>query len=252
MNKPLIGITSYPRNKKDRFISPAAYLDAVADAGGIPVILPSDPIANPEDQLQKLDGIVLSGGGDICASFYGEAAHELLAFVNKKRDKYEMALAKLAAEFNAPTLAICRGIQIVNVVFGGTLHQHIPDNYGDEVMHRSLDFKRRTKTRHLVSIDPNSKLSEFMGECEIECSSFHHQSVKELAPGFKAVAWSPDNVIEAIESDKFQKLISVQWHPEYNSAESKVQQRLFDVLIEMADDRYMAGRYSSQKVIQII
>ena len=234
MTKPLIGITSYPRNHKDRFITPAAYLDAVAAAGGIPVVLPSDPISDPQAQISSLDGIILSGGGDISPSNYGGEDHEMVAFVNEKRDDYELGLAKLAAESSLPTLAICRGIQIVNVVFGGTLHEHLPDAYGDSIEHRSLDFKRRTKTRHNVTVDPNSMLAGLLQSTEIECSSYHHQCVKNIAPGFKAVGWSSDGAVEAIESPLYPNLICVQWHPEYSASESPVQQRLFNVLIDWA------------------
>ena len=233
--KPLIGITSYPRNHKDRFIAPAAYLDAVHNAGGMPVIVASDPISDPEEQLASLDGIILSGGGDIAPVLYGGKDHEMVAFVNEKRDAYELELAKLATQAKFPTLAICRGIQIVNVLFGGTLHEHLPDAYGESVKHKSEDVKRRTKTRHPVTLDPNSMLADILQESQIECSSYHHQCVKDIAPGFNAVAWSPDGVIEAIESTSHPNLISVQWHPEYNASESEIQKRLFEALVERSD-----------------
>ncbi len=232
MAKPLIGVTSYPRNHKDRFISPAAYLDAIANAGGIPVVLASDPVSEPGELIARLDGLVLSGGGDIHPSAYGGDEHEMVAYVNQKRDECELHLTKLAAEQSLPTLAICRGIQIVNVMFGGTLHEHLPDAFGDSVKHRSQDIKRRTKTRHPVSLDPNSTLANLLGEHEFECSSYHHQCVRDVARDFQAVGWSPDGVIEAIESKLYPKLISVQWHPEYNASESPIQQRLFEVLVE--------------------
>ena len=230
MPKPLIGVTSYARSEDDRFIIPAAYLDAVVRSGGVPVAIP--PEYGHDGLMDHLDGLILSGGGDITPSIYNASSNEHVAYVSRSRDAYEIRIAEAALKKSLPTLAICRGEQIVNVAFGGTLHVHLPDHYGNDISHR--DFAQKTKTFHSVSIKPDSMLADILGETEIECPSFHHQSVKDIADGFSAVAWSSDGVIEAIENPEYPRLIAVQWHPEYSAAESVVQQRLFDVLIDWA------------------
>lgn len=231
MATPLIGVTSYPRNHKDRIICPSAYLDAIARAGGTPVIIPSDPITGIEQTITRLDGLILSGGGDVDPALYdGDVDHEMVAYVNAKRDEVEFALLEGALSKELPTLAICRGLQVVNVALGGTLHEHLPDAYGEKIKHRITNIKRRKNTKHWITVDEDSQLFRFLGETRLECTSFHHQCIDELAPGFKVVATADDGVIEAIESPAIPKLISVQWHPEYIAEKSQIHQRLFDVL----------------------
>ncbi len=228
MTKPLIGVTSYQRNEEDRFTLPANYLDVVERAGGIPVIIaPTED--NIASQLDRLDGVVLTGGADVDPGEYGGERKEAVYGVNPERDRYELELTRLALRKKLPIMAICRGLQVLNVAMGGTLVEHVPDEYGETVLHRGGESN---KVDHPVSIAPGSKLAEILSLTEMECASYHHQSVRQPAPGFEVVASADDGVIEAIESDEYPQVIAVQWHPEYTAKTDPNQRRLFDVFIE--------------------
>ncbi len=227
MDKPLIGLTSYNRNEEDRFTLPANYLAEVERAGGIPVIV-TPTTENLVELLDKLDGLVLTGGADVDPVEYGGEQKESVYGINPERDRYELNLAKLALENQMPMMAICRGIQILNVALGGTLVEHVPDEYGETVIHRGENFN---KVEHPVAIESDSRLASLLGLTEFDCPSFHHQSVREPASGFKVVAQSADGVIEAIESEQYPSVIAVQWHPEYTAATDRSQQRLFAALV---------------------
>lgn len=228
MPRPLIGLTSYPRNDEDRFTIPARYIEAVERAHGIPAIMPPTT-ESFDDVLSKYDGYVLTGGADVDPSVYGGRFDSSVYGINPERDRYELALARSLIASSVPILAICRGIQVLNVALGGTLVEHIPNEYGESVVHRNTDFDH---VMHSVSIDPDSRLAGIVEVTEFDAPSFHHQSVRDLAPGFKVCASSTDGVVEAIESDSHPKVIAVQWHPEYVADSNPVQQGLFDKLIE--------------------
>jgi len=227
MNKPLIGVTSHHRNEEDRFLLPANYLDEVERAGGIPVIIPPIGLDVPKI-LEKLDGIILSGGVDIDPAEYGGQYKEEVYGVNSERDHYELKLAALALENQVPTLAICRGLQVINVALGGSLVEHIPDEYGESVLHRGENLN---KVEHPVSIEADSRLARIIGRTAFNCPSFHHQCIRMTAPQFKVVAQSADGVIEAIESEQYRKVIAVQWHPEYTAKTDHSQRHLFSALV---------------------
>lgn len=228
MNKPLIGLTSYHRNEDDRFTIPAKYLEAVEGAGGIPVVI-TPTSENLDGLIKKLDGLVLSGGADIDPAEYDGEQKDSVYGINHERDRYELDLVRRTLKEHLPTLAICRGLQVLNVALGGTLVEHIPDEYGEEVVHRGENLN---KVEHSVSIDPGSRLASILKNTEFDCPSYHHQAVRDLAPGFKIVAKSEDGVIEAIESDEYPEVIAVQWHPEYTADNDPNQQRLFDTLVK--------------------
>ncbi len=230
MSKPIIGLTSYSRTDNDRFDLPISYLEAVERAQGVPVVV-TPCSKDPQDLAEKLDGVVLTGGGDVDPARYsGENIDEIYG-VNKERDQFEIELAKTIIDHGSPLLAICRGIQVLNVALGGTLIEDIPTMVGDQVQHREEGFD---KVDHWVEISPDSKLAKICGLTEVMCPSFHHQSARDVAPGFDAVAWSADGVIEAIESRKYPGVIAVQWHPEYVADKVESQQRLFDTFVEWA------------------
>lgn len=234
MSKPVIGITSAHRNDENRFSMHAAYVEAVERGGGIPVAITTHD-TDPGNYVDKLDGFVFSGGGDVCPTFYGgNENHKELGFVNRERDKFEIEFAKLLLKHNRPLLAICRGLQVVNVAMGGSLHEHLPEKYGSKVLHRGPN---REKISHDIAVVPESRLASILQETEFCCPSFHHQSIKDLAPGFKVVATAPDGVIEAVESHLYPNLISLQWHPEYSADTEEVHQQPFIYLAEIAASR---------------
>ena len=232
MDKPIIGITSLHRNDEDRFLLPAAYVEAVVRAGGVPMVIPPCN-ADPEYLLGVVDGYVFSGGGDMDPAIYGGVKHDQVASVDRERDTYELALARCVINSKQPLLAICRGMQVVNVALGGSLHEHLPDHYGNSVVHRGDDGQ---KVAHSVKVKPDSTLASLLKETEFTCPSYHHQCINEIAPGFEVVASATDGVVEAIESDQHPQIIAMQWHPEFTAKTAPVHQRPFDALVDMASN----------------
>jgi putative glutamine amidotransferase len=192
----------------------AAYVTALERAGLVPLIVP--PLSSADAASSVLDsvsGLVLTGGEDVDPARYGEQRHEKVRSVNVARDATEAALVEEARARALPVLAICRGIQILNVALGGTLVQDIPSQCHTDIDHDE-ESARNSRT-HEVSIEPDSLIAKAVGSEHVRVNSFHHQSVKRVADGMKITARSPDGVIEGIEStdDKWW-VMGVQWHPE--------------------------------------
>ena len=218
----VIGITVY--NSKDEFqYYPDDYLKAVRLFGAIPVLMPpGEP--NSEQLIRSLDGIILTGGGDINPKCYAQAPHDELYWVNDEQDNYELTIARQALNLNKPVLATCRGMQVINILLGGSLHQHIPDHYGDCVWHRS---PKNQAVNHDVYLEQDSGLAQALGATKFSVKSWHHQSISQLASGFRAIGFADDGVIEAIESEAYPNLVAVQWHPEIDNQDNSQQQKLF-------------------------
>ena len=221
-NTPLIGLTVYSADDKYHYF-PHDYVDAVRVCGGIPVLLPPGE-SNPADLVCALDGVILTGGGDINPQRYSGEPHPQIYWVNDGQDESEFKIAQTALELKKPVLATCRGLQVINILMGGTLHPHFPDQYGDNVLHRT---DNNQAVEHSVNLDQASALARLLGEVQFSVKSWHHQSIKDLADGFRAVGFAEDGVIEAIESDDYPDLIAVQWHPEIDNQNNGVQQKLF-------------------------
>lgn len=227
---PLIGITTYAVNAQGSIPLPHEYVDSVRRAGGIPVLIPpGEPKLT--DTILRIDGLVLAGGGDICPSRYGGSGHETIYMIDVQRDESELRWVQMVLETRLPTLAICRGLQILNVALGGTLHPHLPDVVGEQVPHR---LPPREPVPHSVELASDSRLAQIMGGERIECVSWHHQAVDRPGHGCRIVAQAPDGVAEAIEVDDHPQLIAVQWHPELSSERDAAQQKLFDELVRLA------------------
>jgi len=218
--RPVIGITSQPKQtigssgNLDSHVIGHTYTDSVLRAGGIPVILP--PVANDDVAalVDRLDGIVLTGGGDMDPGRYGEEPHPDIRKVNTARDEFELAIVHEAKSRRLPVLAICRGLQVVNVALGGTLIQDIPSVVGST--DHGVIGEAVYQAHQQVTIDTDSDIAKAVGKTEIMVNSIHHQAVKDLAPGFRPVAWANDGVIEGIQhEDDEWALLAVQWHPEY-------------------------------------
>lgn len=208
----LIGITTFVELDEFSKIR-LTYANSVATAGGLPVLL--SPIVDEQlaEQLaERLDGLILSGGGDVNPIHYNEEPHPKLDLVCDIRDQYEFQLAKAFISRKKPILAICRGSQLLNVVLGGSLIQDVPSQVDTELFHSQKED--RHVATHSIQIEPNSKLAEILGEHQIDVNSFHHQSVKELPHTCRAIAYAPDGVIEAFEYEGDQFALAVQWHPE--------------------------------------
>lgn len=228
---PIIGLTTYGRNEKNAYTLPAEYIESVRRAGGVPLLLPPGE-TNLADVLPLLDGLILSGGGDIDPALYGGEHHPTIYMTDAERDSFEIELTKAVLAQQTPLLCICRGTQVLNVALGGTLIEHLPDIVGEELPHRAPP---REPTSHSVAVESDSRLAEIMGQMEAVTASWHHQAVRDLAPGLQIVAHAPDGTIEAVEMAGHPWLIAVQWHPELTAADDVGQQRLFDALVEATE-----------------
>jgi putative glutamine amidotransferase len=214
---PLIGLSTsitvgeYP----ERAYVNSAYLRAVEQAGGIPVLLPPQLTAAAREMLwQRLDGLVLTGGGDIEPARFDQAPHPKTALVSTERDGLELELVDRALRDDVPLFGICRGLQVLNVALGGSLHQHIPDVVGTAVNH-SQSEKRHVPTHPVKLLTEGTRLGDIVGAPELSVNSFHHQALRTLGRGLREVAWAPDQVIEAVEhEDRRRFVVGVQWHPE--------------------------------------
>ncbi len=210
--RPIIAITG---NYNDRNCTLAeGYYRSILLAGGIPLVIPPyEEIDNLGELLDRIDGLMLSGGADINPLLLGEEPVMELHGINPKRDKQELALVRLAANRQIPILGICRGIQVLNAALGGELYQDIHSQMeGKRIKHdQELD---RAYPSHTVTISTDSLLYTLFNKERLEVNSFHHQAVKTPADGLRTVAVSPDGVIEAVESTGHKSIIGVQWHPE--------------------------------------
>ena len=229
---PQIGITTYNHQQATAVSPLSAYSDAVRTAGGVPVLLPATEV-DPVKLLEPLDGLILSGGGDIDPVFYNGSSHPTIYSVDSHRDVFELQIARFALDNHIPVLGICRGLQILIVVSGATLIPHIPDKYGTSVLHRlEPELGLRQSTEHMIKINANSRLGKLIQKTQISVVSFHHQAARTIPPGWHAVAYAlKDGVIEAIEHEHHPWAIGVQWHPEL-SANDPNHQRIFQGLVQ--------------------
>jgi putative glutamine amidotransferase len=209
-----------------------SYLEAVGEAGGIPVILAPLPARRLEAIIDRLDGICLSGGPDIEPGCYGAEPHHELGPTEHDVDVFELGLVRAARRRGLPVLAICRGMQVMNVARGGTLLQHLPD-LGDDIAHRQSD--PASQPTHEVAIASESRLSKLTGAERLEVNSFHHQAIDVLGSGLEPVAWSHDGVIEAVEVPAEPFTIGVQWHAECLTDRPE-QAALFEGLVAAAEE----------------
>jgi putative glutamine amidotransferase len=230
--RPLIGISSYGRaGERQTFSVPCEYVDAVRMAGGVPLVLPPVEGETPEG-LDAVAGLILPGGGDVDPEHYGGGHHEANYGISQERDRFELALARAAiVRSTMPLLCVCRGMQLLNVALGGDLIAHIPDQFGTAVVHRAPQLK---PVPHGVRLDPQSRLARLLDGTELTVQSVHHQAVGRLGDGLRAVAWSDDGVIEAVESERHAFVIGVQWHPELDALSDSRPLRLFEELVACA------------------
>lgn len=209
---PVIGLTGNYQEGACTLLE--GYFTSILKAGGIPFIIPPfDDTNSLINSLNALDGLLLTGGADINPLFLGEEPVKELHSINPRRDRQELLLAKLAADRQIPILGICRGIQVMNAAFGGSLYQDIHVQMEGTRIKHDQDLGRGYAS-HTVQLEKGSLLYKLFGTETLPVNSFHHQAVKEVAPGFKVTARSSDGVIEAIESTEYKSMMGVQWHPE--------------------------------------
>lgn len=236
---PLIGITTTFRTVESTghtsFATYAPNITAVEKAGGVPILI---PVGLQEETLRaiydRLDGVLLPGGGDIDPANYGQARHEKTANIDVLRDNTEITLARWAAAEDRPVLGICRGHQVFNVALGGSLIQDIPDAVGTLLLHDTGTTQPRGTRPHSVRIDPASRLAHVIGQTEVQVNSLHHQAIERAASDLCITAYAADGVIEAAEIPDRRFALTVQWHPEDLAPEDPTMQRLFDAFVDSA------------------
>jgi len=240
MTLPVIGITGHteqsarPLNLPLFAIAPT-YVQAVELGGGAPVVIPPHlEETRLRAILEHLDGLLLSGGGDILPALFGEQDSGLLWFVDERRDRAELALARWALAEKLPLLAICRGIQVLNVATGGTLVQDIPTQVPDALSHSIIAGRPKSSVAHTVEVAAGSRLAALVGAGELGVNSAHHQAVKDVGTGLVVTARAPDGIIEGLEIPDHPFCLGVQWHPEAMVESHPVMRRLFEGLIEAA------------------
>lgn len=200
--------------RTDLYTLGVEYAAAVAAAGGLPFLLPHHHAEDADRVLDGFDGLVIVGGDDIDPAVYGQSDHGCNKNVSASADESDLALAQTAMERGLPLFAICRGCQVLNVAMGGTLHQDMtaPGTHHEPI---SAVPDEVMAARHPIEIEPGSRLAKAYGATAHTVNTIHHQAIDRVAPEFRAVAWAPDGVIEAIEPlDGDARVLAVQWHPE--------------------------------------
>ncbi|MFC6180798.1 gamma-glutamyl-gamma-aminobutyrate hydrolase family protein [Lactiplantibacillus daowaiensis] len=240
MSKPIIGIAPgvitvnsqiFPGRQRD-YVN-RSYLRSITANGGIPLMLPvTADTATIAQYVSLIDGLLLCGGEDIDPLTYGEEPLAKLSQIDPERDAYEIALVKATHAKHKPILGICRGVQLLNACYGGTLYQdtsYMPAGQGT-LKHMQLQLP--TYGMHHVTVKAESTLAQFLGQTKLAVNSFHHQTLKQIAPGFQVVASAPDHVVEAIEATAGGLQLGVQWHPEEMQAVNPVMAQLFSHFIQ--------------------
>lgn len=239
---PIIGCTSYRRTISERPLRrvyglTGTYVEAIIAAGGIPLLIPIG-LSEPDMQavFERIDGLLLPGGGDVDPSAYtDDAPHATLGGVDAGRDKLEFFMARAAITQRKPLLAICRGLQVLNVALGGTLWQDVAGQMpGATIEHKHDSRHPRNHLPHTVAVQPGSRLADILTQPNPPVNSLHHQGIRDLAADLTVSACSPDGLIEGVEVAGHPFAISVQWHPEDLIYDDPAMLALFQGLVEAA------------------
>jgi putative glutamine amidotransferase len=242
VSTPIIAVSAYrlPVGRvtgwnRGAIAAPDVYVDAILRAGGMPALLPWSNGMSADGILDRFDGLLLIGGGDVDPARYGAPRqHPKVYGVDPFRDEFEIGLTRTAAQEELPMMAVCRGIQLLNVAFGGTLHQHLPDLPG--LAKHGRPQEDEPWVDHEIKVAESSRLAEATGGAALIGRASHHQSIDRVGEGLSAVAWTADGVVEAVEADHGW-VVGVQWHPEQTAADDPAQQALFDALVARARER---------------
>jgi putative glutamine amidotransferase len=235
--RPVIGIATQtlpavPGERQACWIMGRSYIEEIRKVGGIPWMIPLIP-HDPEtlhEIIDRLDGVFITGGVDVDPSHYGEPKTPLCGATDPDRDHVEIGLLKHALARNLPVLAVCRGLQILNVACGGSLYQDVTAQVPAALKHDHFptpEHPSRKFLAHDVIVKPDSRLGQILGDTRVPVNSMHHQAIKNLAPSLVATAYAPDGIIEGVEGTAGQYLVAVQWHPEELTESQPGMARLF-------------------------
>lgn len=227
----IIGLTCDGDLEGHRIFLNSAYIAAVSQAGGIPLLLPPGSQEMADQYLKIIDGLLLTGGGDVDPRFYGEEPKEGLGRVLRERDEFELYITRRALLLGKPILAICRGMQLLNVAAGGTLYQDIVLELGSSLHNPGGP---RSALHHRIEIQPGTLLYKWLGG-QVRVNSMHHQAVRSLGQGLRVSATSEDGLIEAVEGTGEAFVVGVQWHPEELTNFYPEQRKLFKNFVVAAD-----------------
>ena len=234
--QPVIGITTNHSSNaynQTTVLLNQAYVKAILQAGGVPVLIPSSVVENGWDALYaRLDGILFSGGGDISLDYFKGDPHPRIDDVDPERDTVELNLLHAAVSDGKPFLGICRGCQVVNVGLGGTLYTHLPDQFPNALDH-AYPGNMRTVLVHEVKIEEGTHIADVLGEPIVKVNSHHHQGLKDIASSLRIAGHAPDGLVEAIELPDHPFGLAVQWHPEWLTDQQSTR-NLFRRFIEAA------------------
>lgn len=235
MSGPIIGVTAYrnlSRSGFPQFSASENYIQSVIQAGACPLMIPPGvKEADLDTLVQRLDGLLLSGGGDIHPDFYGSGEHPLVSDVDLDRDRLELSLLEKCMRLEMPLLGICRGFQLINVGLGGTLFEDILDQKDGSLKHDYSPGWPRNHLAHEVILEPGSTLAQLFGATNIQVNSLHHQGIRRLSDRLKALGSAPDGILEALQIRDYPFGIAVQWHPEEMQTDPKMQ-ALFRLFVE--------------------
>lgn len=226
--KPVIGITCGEDYHSGRYYLSKHYTGAVVACNGVPLLLPAVKEAVAK-YVQAIDGLILSGGLDVDPVYFNEEPHPNMGEMTPGRDEFEILLVKELLRVNKPLFAICRGVQVLNIAAGGNIYQDIYSQYNGPLKHQQQ--AARDYVSHYVSVGMATKLHGILKVERLRVNSFHHQAVRDVAPGFVANARSADGLVEGIESTRHRFVIGVQWHPECTRANDVYSQRLFSAFV---------------------
>ena len=244
MRRPVIGIATQtlpgvPGERQPCWLMGRSYVEELRKVGGVPWVIPLIP--HDEGTLgeifSRLDGVFITGGVDVDPTRYGESKSPLCGTIDPDRDAVELMLLKHAMERNLPVLAVCRGIQILNVMGGGTLYQDVSAMVPAALKHDYFPTPEQPSRKYLahdITVKSGSKLGRILGDGVVPVNSMHHQAIKDLAPGLAPTAFAPDGIIEGVEGTGDQYVIAVQWHPEELTDTQPGMKRLFTTFIDAA------------------
>ena len=228
--KPVIGLIPLVDEEKESLWMLPGYMDGIAAAGGLPVMLPlNDDGADLEQLCGMCDGFLLTGGHDVSPELYGADRLDVCGACSPERDRMELKVLRCAMDADKPVLGICRGIQFLNAALGGTLWQDLPSQHPSPVEHHQT--APYDKPAHPVKILPGTPLADTLGTKELKVNSCHHQGIRELAAPLKAMAISPDGLVEAAQHPGHRFIWGVQWHPEFAWRSDPPSRTIFEAFV---------------------